>query len=126
MALNLGDIAPDFHAETTDGYIHFHEWIGDSWAALFSHRRDFTPVCWTELGYLSGSEPEFSVRNVKIIGPSVQLTAKHQVATPARWQPGNDVIIAGSVTNDQAEERYPHGWKEPRPYIRIVPDPVRV
>ena len=219
MALQLGDTAPDFEAETTEGPIRFHDWIGDSWAVLFSHPRDFTPVCTTELGYMAQIKPEFDKRGVKIIGLSVdpmdnhskwaqdieetqgtapnypivadsdfsvskaygmlpadtsgdprsrtpadnqtvrnvfvigpdkkiklilvypmttgrnfdevlrvidslQLTANHQVATPAQWQPGEDVIIAGSVSNDQAKERYPDGWEEPKPYIRIVPDPV--
>jgi len=216
----IGDTAPDFTATTTEGTINFHDWIGDSWAVLFSHPRDFTPVCTTELGYMASIEPEFSKRNVKIIGLSVdpvdnhekwaqdiketqgtapnypmiadtdfnvaklygmlpgdvsgdptertpadnqtlrnvfvvgpdkkiklvliypmttgrnfdevlrvidslQLTAKHAVATPAQWQPGGDVIIAGSVSNEQAKEKYPEGWEEPRPYIRIVADPSK-
>ena len=214
----IGDVAPDFDVETTEGKINFHDWIGDSWAVLFSHPRDFTPVCTTELGYMASIKPEFDQRGVKIIGLSVdplenhekwasdiaetqgtapnfpmiadtdfnvsklygmlpaevegdptertpaqnstlrnvfvvgpdkkiklvliypmttgrnfdevlrvldslQLTAEHAVATPAQWQPGNDVIIAGSVTNEQAAEKYPDGWEEPRPYIRIVSDP---
>jgi alkyl hydroperoxide reductase subunit AhpC len=218
MALQIGAIAPDFEAETTEGPIHFHEWIGDSWAVLFSHPRNFTPVCTTELGYMASIQPEFerrgvkiiglsvdplanhaqwaqdieetqgtalnypligdtdftvsklydmlpaetagdptartpadnqTVRNVFVIGPdkkikliliypmttgrnfdevlrvidSLQLTAKHQVATPVNWQPGDDVIIAGSVSDEQARERYPDGWESPRPYIRIVPQP---
>jgi alkyl hydroperoxide reductase subunit AhpC len=218
MSLQLGSTAPDFEAETTEGHIHFHDWIGDSWAVLFSHPRNFTPVCTTELGYMASIEPEFerrgvkviglsvdpvsnheqwardieetqgtapnypiigdadfavsklygmlpadvsgdatartpadnqTVRNVFVIGPdkkikliliypmttgrnfdevlrvidSLQLTAKHKVATPANWQPGDDVIIAGSVSDDEAHERYPDGWKSPRPYIRIVPQP---
>jgi alkyl hydroperoxide reductase subunit AhpC len=218
MALTIGDTAPDFEAETTEGRINFHDWIGDSWAVLFSHPRDFTPVCTTELGYMAlingdfekrgvktiaisvdpldnhekwfddiketqGAAPNFpliadtdfavakaygmlpadvegdptgrtpaqnaTLRNVFVIGPdkkiklvliypmttgrnfdevlrvidSLQLTAKHAVATPAQWQPGDDVIIAGSVNNEQAKEKYPEGWKEPRPYIRIVPAP---
>jgi len=216
MALQLGDVAPDFEAETTEGRIKFHDWIGDSWAVLFSHPKDFTPVCTTELGYMASIEPEFAKRNVKIIGLSIdaldrheewakdiedtqgtapnypiisdtdfnvarlygmlpanvsgnaedrtpadnqtvrnvfvigpdkkiklilvypmttgrnfdevlrvidslQLTANHKVATPAQWQQGDDVIIAGSVSNDEAEEAYPNGWESPRPYIRIVP-----
>lgn len=219
MAPTIGDTAPDFEAQTTEGTIRFHEWMGDSWAVLFSHPRAFTPVCTTELGYMASIEPDFARRNVKIIGLSVdpidnaeewakdiaetqgtapnypliadtdfnvsklygmlpadvdgdptartaaqnatlrnvfvvgpdkrvrlvliypmttgrnfdevlrvidslQLTAQHQVATPAQWQPGEDVIISGSVDDEQAKERYPDGWKEPRPYIRIVPAPA--
>jgi len=218
MALALNDTAPDFDAQTTEGPINFHDWIGDSWAVLFSHPKDFTPVCTTELGYMASISPEFERRNVKIIGLSVdplerhdewvddieetqgarphypiiadaefaiakaygmlasdvtgdptartpadnqtvrnvfvigpdkkiklilvypmttgrnfdevlrvidslQLTAEHKVATPAQWQLGQDVIIAGSVSNDQAKEIWPDGWKEPKPYIRIVPQP---
>jgi alkyl hydroperoxide reductase subunit AhpC len=218
MALQLGDPAPDFEADTTEGKIRFHDWIGDSWAVLFSHPRDFTPVCTTELGYMASIKPEFdrrgvkiiglsvdplenhekwakdieetqghapnypiigdpefkvakaygmlgadvegdptartpadnqTVRNVFVIGPdkkiklilvypmttgrnfdevlrvidSLQLTAGHKVATPAQWQQGDDVIIAGSVNDEQAKEIWPDGWESPRPYIRIVPQP---
>ncbi|HZL06043.1 MAG TPA: peroxiredoxin [Coriobacteriia bacterium] len=218
MALTIGDIAPDFEADTTEGRISFHDWIGDSWAVLFSHPRNFTPVCTTELGYMASIKPDFDRRNTKIIGLSVdplenhekwakdiaetqgtapnyplisdtdhnvaklygmlptdvdgdptartpaqnatlrnvfvigpdkkiklvliypmttgrnfdevlrvidslQLTANHKVATPAQWQQGDDVIIAGSVSDEAAKETYPDGWKSPRPYIRIVPQP---
>ena len=218
MGLSLNQTVPDFTADTTEGTINFHEWIGDSWAVLFSHPKDFTPVCTTELGYMARIKPEFdkrgvkivglsvdpldrhqewakdieetqgtapnypiisdadfaiskaygmleadvegdplvrtpadnqTVRNVFVIGPdkklklllvypmttgrnfdevlrvidSLQLTARHRVATPAQWQRGGDVIIAGSVTNDEAREIWPDGWQEPRPYIRIVPQP---
>src|SRR5207342_550287 len=216
--LKLGDTAPDFEAETTEGTINFHDWIGDSWAVLFSHPKDFTPVCTTELGYMAKVKPEFDRRNVKIIAVSVdpvdshsewandiaetqgeapnypiigdadfsvskaygmlpgdvsgdpasrtpadnqtvrnvfvvssdkkvklilvypmttgrnfdevirvidslQLTADHKVATPANWKQGEDVFIAGSVSDAEAREIYPEGWKSPRPYIRIVPAP---
>src|SRR3954467_5092714 len=218
MALALGDTAPDFEAETTEGPIKFHDWIGDSWAVLFSHPKDFTPICTTELGYMAKIKPEFdrrgvkiiglsvdpidshgkwlddieetqgtrpnypiisdadfavakayglppastsgdptkrtpadnqTVRNVFVIGPdkkiklilvypmttgrnfdevlrvidSLQLTSKHRVATPVNWKQGEDVIIAGSVTDDEAKQTYPQGWRSPRPYIRIVPQP---
>jgi alkyl hydroperoxide reductase subunit AhpC len=218
MALSLGDTAPDFEAQTTEGKIKFHDWVGDSWAVLFSHPKDFTPVCTTELGYMARIKPEFdkrgvkiiglsvdpvdnhakwavdiketqgfgpnypmigdtdlsiskawgmlpadagtssdgrtaatnqTVRNVFIIGPdkkiklilvypmttgrnfdevlrvidSLQLTAKHKVATPAQWKQGEDVIIAGSVSDEDAKKTYPQGWKSPKPYIRIVPQP---
>jgi alkyl hydroperoxide reductase subunit AhpC len=217
MALTINDTAPDFTAQSTEGEISFHEWIGDSWAVLFSHPKDFTPVCTTELGYMAKAKPEFDRRNVKIIGISVdstsdhegwakdieetqgeapnypiigdddfkvaklygmlsaevegdakartpadnqtvrnvfvigpdkkvklvlvypmttgrnfdevirvidslQLTAKHRVATPVNWQQGDDVIIAGSVSNDEAKEIFGE-WEEPKPYIRIVPQP---
>ena len=218
MSLRLGDTAPDFQAETTQGPISFHDWIGDSWAVLFSHPKDFTPVCTTELGYMAAINPSFekrgvkilglsvdslgdheewakdiertqgtapnypiiadpefkvakaydmlpadaagdagertpadnqTVRNVFVIGPdkkiklilvypmsagrnfdevlrvidSLQLATKHKVSTPAQWQSGDDVIIAGSVSDEEARETYPDGWESPAPYIRIVPQP---
>jgi len=218
MTLQIGDTAPDFQAETTQGRISFHDWIGDKWAVLFSHPKDFTPVCTTELGYMAKIKPEFdrrgvriiglsvdpidaharwaadieetqgaapnypviadsdftvstlygmlpastsgdpakrtpadnqTVRNVFVIGPdttiklilvypmttgrnfdevlrvidSLQLTARHKVSTPVNWRQGEDVIIAGSVSDEEARRTYPEGWKAPRPYIRIVPQP---
>ena len=218
MSLQINSTAPDFEAETTEGRIRFHDWIGNSWCVLFSHPKDFTPVCTTELGVLARLKPEFdrrgvklmglsvdpvdnhkawskdieetqgaapnypmigdsdlkvsklygmlpadagdtsegrtpndnaTVRNVFVIGPdkkikliltypmstgrnfdellrvidSLQLTAKHSVATPANWKPGEDVIIAGSVSDEDARKKYPQGWKAPKPYIRIVPQP---
>jgi len=218
MSLTIGETAPDFEAQTTEGAIRFHDWIGDKWAVLFSHPKDFTPVCTTELGYMAKIKPEFDRRGVKIIGLSVdpaesharwaadiaetqgtapnypiigdtdlkvaklygmlpadtpggsegrtaannqtvrtvfvigpdkkiklmliypmttgrnfdevlrvidslQLTTKHKVATPANWKPGDDVIISGSVSDEEAKTVYPDGWKAPRPYLRIVPQP---
>ncbi len=218
MALRINDEAPDFSAETTEGTVSFHDWIGDGWAILFSHPKDFTPVCTTELGYMAGLKPEFEKRNCKILGLSVdgvsdherwskdiaetqghainyplvgdpglkvaklydmlpadagdtsegrtpvdnatvrsvfligpdkkikamltypmstgrnfdevlrlldscQLTAKHQVATPVNWKQGEDVIIVPAVSDEQAREKYPEGWKSPKPYLRIVPQP---
>jgi alkyl hydroperoxide reductase subunit AhpC len=218
VTLQIGDTAPDFKAQTSDGPISFHEWLGDSWGVLFSHPKDFTPVCTTELGYIASIKPEFdrrgvkviglsvdradkheqwardieetqgtapnypiigdsdyvvsklcgmlpsttsgepdartpadnqTVRNVFVVGPdkkvklvlvypmttgrnfdevlrvidSLQLTARHKVATPANWRSGEDVIIAGSVSDEEARERYPQGWRAPKPYIRIVAQP---
>jgi thioredoxin-dependent peroxiredoxin len=219
-ALRINDTAPDFQAQTTQGPIRFHEWIGDGWAVLFSHPKDFTPVCTTELGYMARIEPEFHKRNAKLIGLSVdpvdshsrwvgdieetqgakvnypmigdpelkvsklynmlpaeeagssegrtpalnqtvrsvfivgpdkkiklmltypmttgrnfdeilrvldsmQLTSKYKVATPANWQQGDDVIIAGSVSDDDAKKLFPEGWKAPKPYLRVVKQPGR-
>jgi len=218
MALQIGDTAPDFEAETTEGKIHFHDWIGNSWAVLFSHPKDFTPVCTTELGTMARLKPEFDKRNVKIIGlsvdpvenhkkwsgdikdvvgfapnypmigdtdlkisklygmlpastsgtsegrtpadnqtvrnvfvigpdkkiklvlvypmstgrnfdevlrvlDSIQLTARHQVSTPVNWKQGDDVIISGSVSDEDARKKYPGGWKAPRPCLPIFPQP---
>jgi alkyl hydroperoxide reductase subunit AhpC len=218
MSLRIGDEAPNFNAQTTKGKIEFHQWIGDGWAILFSHPKDFTPVCTTELGYMAGLESEFDKRNCKIMGLSIdpvddherwlkdieetqghavsypligdsdlkvaklydmihpnasgdakgrtaadnatvrsvfmigpdkkikliltypmstgrnfdevlrvldsmQLTAKHKVATPVNWKPGEDVIILASVPEAEAKEKFPEGWKAPRPYLRIVPQP---
>ncbi|MBI1684778.1 peroxiredoxin [Caulobacter hibisci] len=218
MSLRINGLAPNFTAETTEGTIAFHDWIGDSWAILFSHPKDFTPVCTTELGYMAKLKPEFDKRNTKVIGLSVdpvtnharwaqdiaetqgtapnypmigdtdlvvsklynmlpeeieggsdgrtaadnatvrtvfiigpdkriklmisypmttgrnfdeilrvldsmQLTARHRVATPVNWQDGDKVIIAGSVSDDEAKTLYPDGWEAPRPYLRIVPQP---
>jgi alkyl hydroperoxide reductase subunit AhpC len=170
VSLRINDTAPNFTAETTQGTINFHEWIGDGWAILFSHPKDFTPVCTTELGYMAGLQPEFAKRNTKILGLSVdpvtnhskwaadieetqghkvsfpmigdpelkiaklydevlrvldsmQLTAKHKVATPVNWKQGEEVIILPSVSNDEAKAKYPNGWKSPKPYLRIVPQP---
>jgi thioredoxin-dependent peroxiredoxin len=218
MSMQIGDTAPDFEAETTEGRIRFHDWIGDSWAVLFSHPKDFTPVCTTELGYMARIKPEFdqrgvkiielsvdpvashrkwaadieetqgfapnypmiadadykvsklygmlpastsgdplkrtatdnqTVRNVFVIGPdkkiklvmiypmsigrnfdevlraidALQLSAKHKVSTPVNWRRGDDVIIAPSVSDEDAKNQYPQGWQAPKPYIRIVPQP---
>jgi thioredoxin-dependent peroxiredoxin len=218
MSLRINETAPDFTAETSQGTMHFHEWIGDGWAILFSHPKDFTPVCTTELGYMAKLKPEFDKRNTKIVGLSVdpvsshakwqadieetqgakvtypmigdpelkvaklydmlpagagetsegrtandnatvrtvfmigpdkkiklmlsypmstgrnfdevlrvldsmQLTAKHKVSTPVNWKNGEDVIISGAVSDEEAKQKYPGGWKSPKPYIRIVPQP---
>ncbi len=218
MSLHIGEEAPDFTAETTQGTVNFHEWIGDGWAILFSHPKDFTPVCTTELGYMASLKSEFDKRNCKVIGlsvdsvtdhsawakdieetqghapnypiigdtdlkvaklydmihpnasgtakertaadnatvrsvfvvgpdkriklmmtypmstgrnfdevlrvlDSVQLTAKHKVATPVNWKQGEDVIIVPAVSNDEAKQKFPEGWKAPKPYLRITPQP---
>jgi alkyl hydroperoxide reductase subunit AhpC len=167
--LRLGDEAPDFTAETTEGRLSFHDWLGDSWGVLFSHPKDFTPVCTTELGEMARIKGEFerrrvahlygmihpnddatvTVRSVFVIGPdkkiklmitypqstgrdfqevlrvldSVQLTARHQVSTPANWRQGEDVIIIPAVSDEEAQERFPDGWKTVKPYLRMVPQP---
>src|SRR2546422_422326 len=131
MTLQIGDVAPDFEAETTEGRIRFHDWIGNSWVVLFSHPKDFTPVCTTELGYMKKIKlvivyPMTTGRNfdeVLRVIDSLQLTAKHKVATPVNWKQGEDVIIAGSVSDEDAKKTYPQGWKAPKPYLRIVPQP---
>ena len=195
MPLRIGDEAPDFTAQTTEGTIHFHDWIGDGWAILFSHPKDFTPVCTTELGYMAGLKPEFNKRNCKILGLSVDsvsdhqgwakdieeaqghalnypligdtdlsiaklydmihpnasgsakgrtavdnatvrsvfvigpdkkiklMTAKHKVATPVNWKQGEDVIIIPAVSDEEAKQKFPAGWKAPKPYLRIVSQP---
>jgi alkyl hydroperoxide reductase subunit AhpC len=165
MAIRLGDIAPDFTAETTVGTINFHEWMGDSWAVLFSHPKDYTPVCTTELGYMANIRSEFDKRNVKVIGLSVdsledhkgwakdieetqgcilnfpliadvdrkvstlydmrvidslQLTDEFSVATPVNWRMGDDLIIVPAVSDDDARNKFPAGWKAVKPYMRMV------
>jgi alkyl hydroperoxide reductase subunit AhpC len=164
MAILIGDTAPDFTLDSTEGPIHFHDYIDGAWAVLFSHPKNFTPVCTTELGYTAKLKGEvarlydmihpnadntLTVRSVFVIGPdkkvklkieypastgrnfdevirvidSLQLTAKHQVATPVNWKNGEDVIIVPAVTNEAAKAKYPEGWKELKPYLRIVPQP---
>jgi len=119
MTLAIGDTAPAFEAQTTEGAIRFHERIGDSWAVLFSHPKDSAPVC---LIYPMSTGRNFD--EVLRVIDSLQLTAKHRVATPANWQPGEDVIIAGSVSDDEPKTLWPDGWKSPKPYIRVVPQPL--
>ena len=162
MTLKIGQTAPDFTATTTEGEISFHNWIGDSWCVLFSHPKDFTPVCTTELGYMARIKPEFDKRGVKIIGLSVdavdnlfvigpdkqvklilvypmstgrnfdevlrvidsmQLTAKHQVATPVNWKHGDEVIIVPALKDEDAKTKFPGGWRAEKPYLRYVPQP---
>ncbi len=151
MAVRIGDEAPDFTAETTEGKIRFHEWIGDKWAILFSHPKDFTPVCTTELGYMASIKPadNATIRSVFIIGPdkkvkamlvypmsagrnfdevlrlldALQLNAKYAVATPVNWKPGQDVIIPTSVSDEEAKKKYPQGFKTHKPYLRTVAQP---
>ena len=133
--LRINDIAPDFSIETSQGLINFHKWIGDGYAILFSHPKDFTPVCTTELGYMAGpdkkikltlSYPMSTGRNfdeVLRVLDSIQLTAKHKVATPVNWKQGDDVIILPAVSDEEAKKKYPNGWQAPLPYLRLVPQP---
>jgi alkyl hydroperoxide reductase subunit AhpC len=146
MAIRLGDIAPNFKADTTEGPIDFHQWMGSGWAVLFSHPKDFTPVCTTELGELARLKKEFDKRRVKVVGLSIdsvadpastgrnfdellrvidslQLTAKHSVATPVNWKNGQDCIIVPSVSDEDAKKKFPEGWKTLKPYLRVVPQP---
>src|ERR1043165_6884108 len=113
--LAIGSDAPDFDALTTDGKISFHEWLGDSWGVLFSHPKDFTPVCTTELGQAERLKPEFEKRNHKPFG--------HSVATPGNWKDGDDCIIVPAITDEQAKEKFPAGWKTLKPYLRVTPQP---
>src|SRR5216683_1319669 len=146
--LRINDEAPNFTAETSQGTINFHEWIVNGWAILFSHPKDFTPVCTTELGYMAGLQPEFEKRNCKIIGLSVDPVSSHskwaadieetqghkvkypmigdpqlKVAKLVNWKQGDDVIILPAVSDEEAKQKYPGGWKAPKPYLRIVPQP---
>jgi alkyl hydroperoxide reductase subunit AhpC len=118
MSLRIDDEAPNFTAETTHGPINFHEWIGDSWAVLFSHPKDFTPVCTTELGYMAKLKPEFDKRKTKIVG-----LAKHRVATPVNWKHGEDVIIVPSVTDEAAKGLFKSGWRALNPCLRLTKQP---
>src|SRR5437762_3344050 len=131
MALQLGDIAPDFEADTTEGRIKFHDYIGNGWVVFVSHPMDFTPLCTTELGYMAKIKliityPMSTGRNfdeVLRVIDSLQLTATKSVATPANWKQGDDVIILPSVSDEAAKEKFPGGWKTLKPYLRLVPQP---
>src|SRR2546427_736573 len=124
MALRINSEAPNFTAESTQGRINFHEWIGSGWAILFSHPKNFTPVCTTELGYMAGLKPEFEKRNCKIVGLSVDSVPDHQkLCKDIEEKQGDDVIIVPAVADADAKQAYPGGWKSPKPYIRIVPQP---
>src|SRR5437773_2299210 len=121
MPIRLGDTAPNFTADTTEGKVDFYKWKGDSWAVLFSHPKDFTPVCTTELGRVASLKRNFE--EILRAIDSLQLTANYSVATPSDWKQGEDVIIASSVTDEDAKKKFPDGWNARKPYLRVVPQP---